>query len=130
MNAVEAKVLVDKLCSSAESERLLGNTEAASTFEAKAEKLRRRYNLTAAAPAPEVKEQVAAQPKAQHDYWGNFPGVSPREEPLTADQLAALRKAAADVGGRMLTDAEAARALGREHKAQQSESGAVSDIWI
>lgn len=128
MNAVEAKELVDKLLASAESERAIGNTAAVQTFEAKAEELRRRYNLTA--PAPEVKEQVVAQPKVPQDNWANFPGVSRPEAPLTADQLAALRKAAADVGGRMLTDAEAARALGREYKAQKPETGAVSDIWI
>lgn len=113
MNAVEAKELVDKLLASAESERAIGNTAAAQTFEAKAEELRRRYNLTA--PAAEPITPPVMQPQKQTDYFSDFPGVSAPERPLTNEQLAALRDAAAAVG-RPLTDRETDRALGRKER--------------
>jgi hypothetical protein len=111
--------LVSKLLASAASERALGNHEAADTFTAKAEGLRQKYNLPRTEPVNEplppepVKEQP---PKVQRreNYWDNFPGVPPPEAPLTNEQLAALRSAAAAVGGRMLTDNEMRVALGQK----------------
>lgn len=127
MNAIEANELVDKLLASAESERAIGNTAAAQTFEAKAEKLRRRYNLTAAAPAAEPITPPVMQPRKQNDYFSDFPGVSAPERPLTNEQLAALRDAAAAVG-RPLTDRETDRALGRKERDTYPTGDVIS--WL
>jgi len=101
--------MIEKLERSAASERQLGNVGAAEVFEARAEKLRQKYNL----PRPEpVKEQV--KPEVQRpDYWDNFPGVKAPEAPLTNAQLTALRTLAASAG-RPLTDRERAAVLGQK----------------
>jgi len=46
------EAMIEKLDRSAASERACGNHDAASSFELKAEKLRRRYNLPRAEPVP------------------------------------------------------------------------------
>lgn len=122
------QAIIEKLERSAMGERVAGNLDAASSFELKAARLRKKYNL----PRPEpVKEtpRVAPQPVTT-DVFSDFPGVPPPERPLTNAQLQALRDAAKAVGGRPLTNKEAASALGIEYKSQKSESGTMSDIWI
>ena len=105
---------IAKLELQATSERLLGNLDAAASFEKKAEKLRRKYN-----PAPPVGEPAepskspVMQPQKQSDYFSDFPGVKAPEAPLTNTQLAALRTLAASAG-RPLTDRERAAVLGQK----------------
>ena len=101
--------MIEKLERSAASERQLGNVAAAEVFEARAEKLRKKYSL----PRPEpVKEQLKPE-VPRPDYWDNFPGVKAPEAPLTNTQLAALRTLAASAG-RPLTDRERAAVLGQK----------------
>ncbi len=104
------EVLISKLCAQAEGERACGNHEAAAAFEARAEKLRKKYSL----PRPEpVKEQVKTEVPQRENYSDNFPGVPRPEAPLTNAQLAALRNLAASAG-RPLTDRERAAVLGQK----------------
>lgn len=103
--------MIDKLERSAASERACGNHEAAAAFDARAEKLRQKYNL--APPVVKPAEAPVMQPQKQRDYFSDFPGVAPREAPLTNAQLSALRTEAAKLG-RMLSDNDRARVLGQK----------------
>jgi hypothetical protein len=119
---IDHAAMIDKLERSAASERACGNHDAASTFELKADKLRRKYNLPRTEPVNEpINQPAKPQPKVQQDYWGNFPGVPPPEAPLSNEQLNALRAAAA---GRALSDNERDAVLGKKTK----EGGNI--LWI
>jgi|SRR5580704_9104805 hypothetical protein len=107
---------IAKLELQATSERLLGNLDTAASFEKKAEKLRRKYNLAPPVAKPAVvpsKSPVMQPPQKQSDYVSDFPGVKAPEAPLTNTQLAALRTLAASAG-RPLTDRERAAVLGQK----------------
>jgi hypothetical protein len=106
---------IAKLDLQAISERLLGNLDAAASFEKKAEKLRRKYNLAPpiVKPAVEPSESPVMQPQKQRDYFSDFPGIKAPEAPLTNEQLTALRTLAASAG-RPLTDRERAAVLGQK----------------
>jgi hypothetical protein len=116
------QAMIEKLEAQANSERKLGNHDAASSFELKAARLRKKYNLPASEPVKErISQPAKVQPKVQQDYWGNFPGVPPPEAPLSNEQLNALRAAAA---GRALSDNERDAVLGKKTK----EGGNI--LWI
>jgi len=116
------EAMIDKLERSAASERQLGNVAAAEVFEARAEKLRKKYDLAppVVKPAVEPSKSPVMQPQKQRDYFSDFPGVAPREAPLTNEQLAALRTEAQKLG-RMLSDNDRARVLGQEIKEEPSK---------
>jgi hypothetical protein len=109
------EVLISKLCAQAEGERACGNHEAAAAFEARAEKLRKKYDLAppVVKPAVEPSKSPVMQPQKQRNYFSDFPGVDTNQHPLTAAQLQSLRDAAAVVG-RPLSQHDADRALGRK----------------
>jgi hypothetical protein len=58
--------MIEKLEAQAAGERSLGNHDAASAFESKAVKLRRKYNLQAPEPA---KQNDDMQRLKQEEYW-------------------------------------------------------------
>ena len=104
--------VIEKIEVQAAGERSVGNHAAADSFVAKANRLRKKYNLPL---APEsVKAPISQQEKVAnsqpYSVFDNFPGIG-KPQPLTNERLAALRQAAAD-RGRPLTDAESAQILG------------------
>jgi hypothetical protein len=64
------EAMIEKLERSAASERAIGNHEAASTFDAKAKRLRLKFNLPAPVAAPHAEENHIQQRRiAVEQYW-------------------------------------------------------------
>jgi hypothetical protein len=63
--------LVEKLVTQAAGERALGNHDAATSFELKADKLRQKYNLTA--PQPVTQDDAEAARRKVEERWEKIP---------------------------------------------------------
>jgi hypothetical protein len=107
---------IKKLLAVASGERRLGNFEAAASFEAKAEKLRSKHNL---APREPVKPEV--QPRRNYYDSSDFPGVPPRQAPLTNEQLEQLRVQASGQN----PDSHNARAAAQRNQARNQAHDAT-----
>jgi hypothetical protein len=77
--------MIEKLERSAASERAMGNHDAASSFELKAEKLRRRYNLPRAEPAVKPQDVLSEFTK----WLANLPPVA---EVVVDDPLGGMQR--------------------------------------